>query len=117
MQIMYRLYWLTHSLDGDKARTTFTLKGAAREVFGEGFNNIQKVLKELYDRDLIQKAGECNPLKAEFRRRFFSLGDKLRFGYSVTQRLVIDKSFTLSKEKKSWTRHSKKEEESTRILY
>ncbi|GAQ93068.1 hypothetical protein KFL_012810020 [Klebsormidium nitens] len=63
--LMYRLYWLTHSLEEDKNVTIFKLAGSARDVFGQGFDNIQKVLRELYNKDLLHKAGIISKAKGE----------------------------------------------------
>ncbi|GAQ92740.1 hypothetical protein KFL_011160020 [Klebsormidium nitens] len=64
-KLMYRLYWLTHSLDEDKGKTIFKLTGAARDVFGQGFDSIQAVLRQLYDKDLLHKAGIISKTKGE----------------------------------------------------
>ncbi|GAQ84426.1 hypothetical protein KFL_001880190 [Klebsormidium nitens] len=64
-KLMYRLYWLTHSLDDDKDVTIFKLAGSARDVFGQGFDSIQKVLRELYLKDLLHKAGIISKAKGE----------------------------------------------------
>lgn len=58
MQLMYRLWQLTHLVNGTPIEKTWILSGQAKVTYAQGFDKIQVVLRKLYEKDQLHKAGE-----------------------------------------------------------
>ncbi|GAQ80642.1 hypothetical protein KFL_000580370 [Klebsormidium nitens] len=61
----FRIWQLTHDTFGGVVRREWILCGRAKEVYAEGFNNIQAVLRKLYDKNQLHKAGLIAKTKGE----------------------------------------------------